>query len=116
MPHFTGTPQHDQEIQEVIDRNLFRISQMVKAMGFNDLTDEELVRMRTFATQQAQEAIARSRQQRQPPQALLPSQIQPGDFLNPRRFVEGGLINDSSGQATARIRSQLGIPPPPGGP
>ena len=90
MPsHYTNDPEINEEIDETLARNLFRVDRAVRKLGYHGLTDEELRRAHQFAVQQTEEAIRAS----QPAPAPLPSVVPPG---TPDYAIEGGLVNPRS--------------------
>ncbi len=116
MSHFTGHQATDEAIDETLQRALFRIDRFVQKMGYDPLSPDELRQMYGFATEQTRIALAKTTRRDPPavrpspkPQMPLPSgtTLPPGTTM--ADFAEGGLINDSSGEATRRIRRQFGI-------
>jgi hypothetical protein len=104
MPQLTSEQQD--AVQEAISRQLYRINNLVKGMFGQELSEEEIRRAHGRVMQGVMGAMRQMEQQRPPTQTPTPTSPRP---VNPADLVEGGFVNDASGQATAAERQRLGI-------
>lgn len=102
MPQLT--PEQDDDLQEAIARQLYRVNNLVKGMFGAPLSPEELRSNFLKIKQSADQALTKRTPQ---PQTTQPPAARPP--IPMRQVAEGGFINDASGQATARERQRLGI-------
>lgn len=102
------TPEQEDTLFEAISKQLYRLNKIVKGLFGQELTDDELRQAHGRVSAGVNQAIQQQRQPRRvpppTPQPAVPRHINPADL------VEGGFINDQSGEATALIRRQQGIP------
>lgn len=93
-------------VHEQIVQQLHRMDQNLQQMGLGPMSPDDL----RLAYGKIKTGVAQVVKQRnQPPPSPTTTPPAPAPNLPLSTFAEGGLISDSSGQETARIRNQLGI-------
>src|SRR3990167_2800147 len=99
------TPEEQDALEEAIDWQLYKKNKVMRGIFGTEMTDDEQRR----AYHRIKQGVTQAQRQQEAQRRGLPEGITlpPGTSLED--FAEGGLVNDASGQGTAKVRRQMGV-------
>ena len=107
---YTDNPDIDAEIEQLVRKNLFRIDRFIASMGYAPLSKDELRSIYQFASTKARQAAQQAKTQQANPNLATqgggahPLIQGPQAPPVPSFAVEGGLVNDRSGQGSTLLK------------